>query len=957
MSANRARRVALLLIGLALVAAVGWLLGPGESAESDLDDLGNAADIDAGTPGGLPRLGEDEPRGAGSLVDPQAFAAPTAEPEPAPTTRSLGVRGRLLDERARPVAGARVMLHHPQAERLRRGLPEHDLVDDIPWAALPWTRSDADGRFSLAVEQLVDADGRRAPPSHQIENRTSVVVSHGGYRPRAVSVGGRNWDVDLGDIALDPGCVITGVVVDALDQPVAGARVLVPRGGRETFDGFDDEWDLVRDLSQAHSGTDGSFRVDTHWPGIYNLAIGAAGHQTWRREVSLHARRPLDVGRIVLADGHVIAGRLVDPDGHPVSGVVVKLRPGGGRFRFGGEDTALRDLRITHYSNVGAYEKRAITDASGRFVVDDLYDTTWDVLTHARPFEPVGLHDVPTDGEPLEIVLQPEALLALTVLDGDGRPLPGATATVQRRSANTNGSFAGDDPFLDVSTGREAARRLGRDDADQGLLVAGPAGFVRHSVVVRAPGHEPLFVDLPGVEPGEVLEHELRLTPGARLAGRVLDEHGEPLADARVLLEPAGGDRHDPRAARTVRNGSDGGFAFADVAPGAWSLRAERDDKVPSEAVAVEVVSGARREGLELVLRRAAVIDGVLFGPHGAPVNGALVWARVIEGDAVRRAERQVLTDTHGRFRVGDLRPGLVELWAPRVEPVTIATAVGRTVEVSLHVRTPARVSGRVLEADGKPVAGGQIDVVNHDSGDWHWTVPDADGGFDFDDLSAGDWSLIAYAGPTELTVELPSLDWGQVYVQDVVLPGGRVEGVVRDTDGEPVAGLDVLAMRPRDVEGGRWRRAHRGRSDESGRFEIGRLEAGPWSVTVEPAAFLPTTPGGVRVDVPDGGLATCELRVEPAGALVGRAFAVDGISGHLELVLETGSGDGPRRHALQPGDEFRVEGLRPGEHRYRVVRPAFPPQADGDHVFAIGVATVSAGVETRLDLSLLPKP
>lgn len=58
----------------------------------------------------------------------------------------------------------------------------------------------------------------------------------------------------------------------------------------------------------------------------------------------------------------------------------------------------------------------------------------------------------------------------------------------------------------------------------------------------------------------------------ARVLGRVTDGVGNPVAEARVTLVP-----HDPAAARqeTV-SGQTGGFQFARVAPGTYTLRATR---------------------------------------------------------------------------------------------------------------------------------------------------------------------------------------------------------------------------------------------------------------------------------------------------------------------------------------------------------------------------------------------
>ncbi|HEX6042778.1 carboxypeptidase-like regulatory domain-containing protein [Longimicrobium sp.] len=59
----------------------------------------------------------------------------------------------------------------------------------------------------------------------------------------------------------------------------------------------------------------------------------------------------------------------------------------------------------------------------------------------------------------------------------------------------------------------------------------------------------------------------------ARVLGRVTDGVGNPVAEARVTLVPQGA----AEGARETVSGNTGGFQFAGVAPGTYTLRATRD--------------------------------------------------------------------------------------------------------------------------------------------------------------------------------------------------------------------------------------------------------------------------------------------------------------------------------------------------------------------------------------------
>lgn len=59
----------------------------------------------------------------------------------------------------------------------------------------------------------------------------------------------------------------------------------------------------------------------------------------------------------------------------------------------------------------------------------------------------------------------------------------------------------------------------------------------------------------------------------ARVLGRVTDGVGNPVVEARVTLVPQGA----AEGARETVSGNTGGFQFAGVAPGTYTLRATRD--------------------------------------------------------------------------------------------------------------------------------------------------------------------------------------------------------------------------------------------------------------------------------------------------------------------------------------------------------------------------------------------
>jgi len=156
---------------------------------------------------------------------------------------------------------------------------------------------------------------------------------------------------------------------------------------------------------------------------------------------------------------------------------------------------------------------------------------------------------------------------------------------------------------------------------------------VQHDAWAR--GHSPVL----HLKPGETHRLDLVLGRGARLAGRVVDEAGEPVAGARVRWGAVGdeGERRYRDAfradqllgPRVVRSANDGAFVVERLEPGRMLLKVEhagfadwyrKDLVVPAEGDLPDV---------RVVLVRAGTIEGLVKEARtGRPIAGAWVYAR-----------------------------------------------------------------------------------------------------------------------------------------------------------------------------------------------------------------------------------------------------------------------------------------------------------------------------------------
>jgi hypothetical protein len=228
---------------------------------------------------------------------------------------------------------------------------------------------------------------------------------------------------------------------------------------------------------------------------------------------------------------------------------------------------------------------------------------------------------------------------------------------------------------------------------------------------------------------------------------------------------------------------------FMTLALTAWPILVRGDDK-PAVAQA-----------------ETGAVTGLLVDLQGHPVPGATVWVLVNHKPVGLTA-----SGADGRFRLTDLKfDNQVTVWADapglarqRRDDVRIFPGedhgIGR-----LTLLPGTRISGRVVDAQGKPVIGAAVvlELHRHQLGhtvlSWgtEWTVSsDGAGRFATAPLPAGSahFSLSA-PGKARAFVQKevvpgnPALDLGDLTLPDETL----VTGVVTDTEGKPAPGVEII--------------------------------------------------------------------------------------------------------------------------------------------------------------------
>jgi hypothetical protein len=726
------------------------------------------------------------------LAAAPATGAPTTAPPPEP------LRGTVYAADGSPAAAAVVWAATWSQGPLER---RETVADDKGRFTLPlapgewflWARRGTQGGEGPAQNQTVEIAASGAP-----EPVTVRLAERGTFR-------GRLLEAETG-------------------KPIAGGRLFLDAGFVLTAD------------------AEGRFEVGGLHRSHHEAFVVAPGRMRMRVlfDTTARANTELDVP---VPRGGKIVGRVTDADGKPIPGAHV------GRHTSG-----------SYFSTNGLF---AACDADGRFEYDDAVPPDQPTrLTAAAPGyvgeERDGLLG-PPDGKPLELHFRlrpnPEdrpdvhkpgdekrRVVAGLVCGPDSKPAAGIIVR-----------WGYQDVVGAIQTRTDAEGRFRLRVPDQAeILAVLPHDFTPEFIRVAAGGDQTV---------------EAALHTGHTARGRVLDDTGKPIPDVRVTAVVGS---PDPRIGNpywlseaAVRSDAEGKFELKGIPDGArfdflkLGLSDVRNVELQLDGAANSVtmvyggaVSGrvVDRDGKPVRNFRVLVnsplqrrpddkTDGFFAGYCGIGVrftsaDGSFVLTGVGAGSVYRI---MALADGHGEA-VADRVTAVPVNRLKETEPVTLKAGPA----VVLRVRAAA--------ADGKPVAGARVTLVNGQpalDGSFAWGYHDAswedmvrgrtaaDGWADFPALSFGGATVLAQAvgygrqrvgwrnGEKELTVELA--------------PEAILAGEVRDAAGGLVKEFYVNLQ-----SGGDQISAGVG-ADQKGRFRVAELPAGTWKLVVRGADGVST--------------------------------------------------------------------------------------------------------------------
>ena len=331
---------------------------------------------------------------------------------------------------------------------------------------------------------------------------------------------------------------------------------------------------------------------------------------------------------------------------------------------------------------------------------------------------------------------------------------------------------------------------------------------------------------------------------------------------------------------RTVSN-PDGTFELTGLPPGRLFLDGVSDGWFVRTPASPRIAEGQIKEGIELRASPGGRLRGIVLGADGAPSPGANVSVRPgLNAFLAQLTDRQyrwldTVADENGRFDIPGVPEGVgytVSATAPSIaleEVHGVSIQAGQVTALTINGHQGARISGRVIDPYGEPMAGASIAMIYLDisrvlfsaDGRAEPIVTDEGGYFELEHVGAGRVAVVAAAtdvAPSNI-VELAVVDGG-VY-DDLLLElgeGTAVAGMVVDDQDEPVAGAKVEVRpfeRPNDPQFMKMMlkvRRVEASTDASGRFVVKGMTGDQIVIQASKSGYTTAIASGYSLDDKD---------------------------------------------------------------------------------------------------------
>ena len=608
-------------------------------------------------------------------------------------------------------------------------------------------------------------------------------------------------------------------------------------------------------IATIASEQDGTYRVAFNEPGKFELqARPSAPLFGTKATVSVYEAKPEnDTITLYVMKGTRLAGRVVDPAGNGVSATIDanwwSTETGEHRsWSLGPTKTKAED---------GSFVIPAVPSGKVRFTTYLSASRSMSGPSVETPYKGELIIRIPANGSAIEG----------TVSDSEGVPIGGATLLIYVSEEDEDDDERVSSTTLRAQTAANGAYHIA--GAPQGK-VSRVRGIAEGFLALQQGPNSPKWTERT-VEPNTTLTLDLTMSRGGTVVGRVTERSsGNPIANAAVALYPARNSRNGTTGAplstttdaagiyriegvalgRYVAIPQKEGYYLPEMAPGA-SRQVFVPNRVQTGPSTLSVILTSERKEFQrgLILARGLRVRGRVLDSSGTGVEDAEILARgygiqqVAWQWGIHTGSNAALgtSEADGSFEISSLPPKAGWVLYARKKPhvgvfgAPFSLAEGEaTPVVTLKLVDGATLRGKVLDSDGKPVQGAQINYWGNGKelgGQNSQEKTGADGTFELTGVPAGNWTLNAWMqGRQSAPKQVDDVTLGEVReeIEITIAEGVNVTGILVDPNGKPYKNQPLMLQ---GLNGGNWLQ---GSTDKEGKFVFkgakkGRVQLSTW--------------------------------------------------------------------------------------------------------------------------------